>query len=119
MLQVFYIDVIKVDQDVAHIAMVFSSVCPKCFIYFQTYMLQVFHLDIGKVDQDVCNGVFKCMSQIFHLFQTYMLQVFHLDVRKVDQDVAHIAMVFSSVCPKCFICFRHICCKCFICMLKK
>jgi hypothetical protein len=29
------------------------------------------------------------------------------DVAIVDQDVAHVAMVFSSVCPKYFICFRR------------
>ena len=41
-----YIDVAKVDQDVAHVAMVFSSVCLKCFIYFKR-MLHVFYLDIA------------------------------------------------------------------------
>jgi bacterioferritin-associated ferredoxin len=47
MLQVFYIDITKVDRDVAHVAMVFSSVCPKCFICFRR-VLQVFHLDFAK-----------------------------------------------------------------------
>ena len=56
----FYIDVAKVHRDVAHVAMVFSSVCPKCFIYFRR-MLQVFQLDVAKVDFDVA--------------YTYMLQV--------------------------------------------
>jgi hypothetical protein len=51
MLQIFYIDVAKVDRDVAHVAMVFSSVCPKCFICFR-HMLQVFPLDAAKVDLD-------------------------------------------------------------------
>jgi hypothetical protein len=49
MLQVFYIDVVKVDRDVAHVTIVFSSVCSKCFICFKC-MLQVFHLDVAKVD---------------------------------------------------------------------
>ena len=64
MLQVFRIDVAKVDRDVA------------------------------KVDRDVAyvaiaiHACFKCMSQMFHLYQT-MLQVFHLDVAKVDLDIAN------------------------------
>jgi hypothetical protein len=40
-LQVFYIDVTKVDRDIVHIAIVFSSVCLKCFISFRR-MLQLF-----------------------------------------------------------------------------
>ena len=48
----FYVDVAKVDQNVADVAMVFSSVCPKCFICFRR-MLQVLHLDVAKVDLDV------------------------------------------------------------------
>ena len=52
MLQVFYIDVAKIDRDVAHVAMVFSSVGPKCFIFFRR-MLQVFYLDVAKVDLDI------------------------------------------------------------------
>jgi hypothetical protein len=58
---VFYIDVAKVDRDVAHVAMVFSSVCPNCFICFRC-MLQVFHLDVTKVDLDVA---YICMLQAY------------------------------------------------------
>jgi hypothetical protein len=61
MLQVFYIDVAKVDQDVAHFAMVFSSVCPKCFVCFRR-MLQVLHLDVAKVDPDIA---YTCMLQAY------------------------------------------------------
>jgi hypothetical protein len=57
MLQVFYIDVAKVDRDVAHVAMVFSSVYPQCFVCFR-HMLQSFHLDVPKVDLDVA---YTCM----------------------------------------------------------
>jgi predicted DsbA family dithiol-disulfide isomerase len=56
---VFYIDVAKVDRDVAHVAMVFSSVCPKCFICFRR-MLQAFHLNVAKLDMDVA---YTCMLQ--------------------------------------------------------
>jgi hypothetical protein len=77
MLQVFYIDVVKVDRDVAHVAMVFSSVCPKYFICFRC-MLQVFYLDVAKVDLDVA--------------YTCMLQAYDLSVSDV-----------SIICCKCFI----------------
>jgi hypothetical protein len=49
MLQVFHKDVVKVDRDVAHVAMsyipMFQVYVPKCFICFRR-MLQVFHLDV-------------------------------------------------------------------------
>jgi hypothetical protein len=61
MLQVFYIDIVEVDREVAHIAMVFSSICPKCFVCFRC-MLQVFHLDVAKVDLDI---TYTCMLQIY------------------------------------------------------
>jgi hypothetical protein len=38
----------------------------------------VFYIGVATVDRDVahfCNGVFKCMSQMFHLFQTYVASV--------------------------------------------
>jgi hypothetical protein len=50
MLQVFHLDVAKVDLDVAYIAMaIHASVCFKYFICFRC-MLHVFHLDVSKVD---------------------------------------------------------------------
>ena len=73
MLQVFYIDVAKVDRDVAHVAMMFSSVCLKCFICFRR-MMQVFYLDVAKVDLDVAyvamaiHACFKSIFQVFRLF---------------------------------------------------
>jgi hypothetical protein len=39
--------------------------------------------------------------------------VFYIDVVKVDQDVAHVAIMFSSVCHKCFLSVLDVCCKCF------
>jgi hypothetical protein len=58
---VFYIDVATIDWDVAHVAMVFSSICSKYFICFKR-MLQVFHLDVAKVDLDVA---YTCMLQVY------------------------------------------------------
>jgi hypothetical protein len=60
----------------------------------------------------VASACFKC----FKCFGG-MLQVFYIDIAKVDRDVAHVAMVFSNVCPKCFICFS-VCCNCFIWILQ-
>jgi hypothetical protein len=113
MLQVFYIDVAKGDRDVAHVAMVFLSICPKYFICFR-HMLQLFHLDITKVNLDVA---YTCMLQVYVLFSgvfIYMLQVFYLDV----------AYVFAMATNVCFLVFQtyvasisivsDICCKCFI-----
>jgi hypothetical protein len=57
------IDVVKVNRDVTHVAMVFSSVCPKCFICFR-HVLQVFHLDVVKIDLDVA---YTCMLQAYVL----------------------------------------------------
>ena len=58
-----YIDVAKVDRDIAHVAMVFSNACPKYF----SGMLQVLYIDVAKVDRDIAHVViaihvcFKCM----------------------------------------------------------
>jgi hypothetical protein len=73
MLQVFHMDVAKVDRDVAYVAMVVHLCCKhllpmfhlffrcmlqeylsRCFICF-IHMLQVFYLDVAYA----CNG-FKC-----------------------------------------------------------
>jgi hypothetical protein len=51
MLQVFYLDVAKLDLDVACVCngfQVFQTFC-ECFNYFGR-MLQVFYLDVTKVD---------------------------------------------------------------------
>jgi hypothetical protein len=45
MLQVFQMDVAKVDWDVAYVTMLYmciAKVCSQCFIYVFEYMLQVF-----------------------------------------------------------------------------
>jgi hypothetical protein len=64
MLQVFHLDVAKVDLDVAYVfAMDF-----KCFQVFQTYVASV-----SAISNECC----KC---------------FHLDIAKVDRNVAHVAM---------------------------
>jgi hypothetical protein len=71
---VFYIDVVKVDCDVAYIAMIFSGVCPNCFMCYR-HVLQMFHLDVTKEDMNVTSVCFRCFIRT--------LQVFYLDVAYV------------------------------------
>jgi hypothetical protein len=82
MLQMFRIDVSKVNLSVTHIAMVIH-VCFKCFIYFRR-LLQMFHLNVSKVAIHACFKRFIC----FRL----LLQMFHLNVSKLG-FVLHILYV--------------------------
>jgi hypothetical protein len=63
-LQVFYIDVAKVDRDVAYVAMV-VYVCCKC-------LFLMFHLLFRRMLQSCLSGCCICF--------THMLQVFYVDV---------------------------------------
>jgi hypothetical protein len=85
---VLYIDVAKVDRDVAHVVMVIH-ICFKCmsqmFHLFQTN-LQVFCLDVEKVDLDVA---YTCM------LQAYISSVFRCFIR-----------MFTSVLSGCCICLQ-------------
>jgi hypothetical protein len=74
----------KVDRDVAHVAMMFSSVSPKCFICFRR-ILQVFYLDVTKVDLNaaytsklqvyVSSVLYVCCNCVFLVFHTYVASV--------------------------------------------
>jgi hypothetical protein len=101
-LQVFHMDVTKIDLDVAYVASVYS----KYFIYFSRRMLQVClsgccicfahvlhvsRLDVAYVLQwffqvflSVFYNCFKCIFEVFHL-SSCMLHMSHLDVLKIDQ----------------------------------
>jgi hypothetical protein len=73
---VFYMDIAKVDRDVAHVAIVLE-VCCKCF----RDMLQASIQNVLSVSDVCCN----CFISMLHMFQyTYV----------------------ASVYSKCFICFR-------------
>jgi hypothetical protein len=113
MLQVFRMDVVKVDRDVAYVARVVHVCCKRLFpmfhLFFQMYvasvfiwMLYTFHTYIASVLSRccVCLQWFSSVSGVFFkCFQTHissvssffrrMLQVLHLDVSKVDR-VLHI-----------------------------
>jgi hypothetical protein len=92
MLQVFHLDVIKVDLDVAYTCMLQMYVSSVLGVFI--CMLQVFYLDVAYVLQwlqtcflgvsDVCCKCLNCFGR--------MLQVGHLDVAKVDLGVAHVAV---------------------------
>jgi hypothetical protein len=87
---VLYINVAKVDRDVAHYVMAIhyvSSVCSKYFICSKC-MLQVFYLDVAIEDLDV---VYICM------LQTYVPSVFRCFI-----------YIFASVSSKCCICLQLI-----------
>jgi hypothetical protein len=61
MLQLFHLDVAKVDQEMLQVFQKHvTSVCLKCFISFQTYIAYVSHI--------CCNSIF----QMFQLFQSFV-----------------------------------------------
>jgi hypothetical protein len=53
MLQVLHLDVLKIDRDVAHVAMVFQLYVPNVLSVLDVYMLQRFYLDVTKIDWGV------------------------------------------------------------------
>jgi hypothetical protein len=96
LLQVFHVDVVKVDCDVAYVAMVVHVCCKSLFpmfqLFFQTYvtsafiwMLHIFHTYVASVlcGCCVCFTWFSSVSRVSSTFRR-MLQVLHLDVSKVD-----------------------------------
>jgi hypothetical protein len=95
MLQVFHIDIAKVDQDVAYVASA-SEACCKCFRGFlrafvqnvflsEMYVARVFYLDVAHVSHICCKSIFK----MFQMFQSYVaISVFML---QVVRDVAYVS----------------------------
>jgi hypothetical protein len=94
MLQVFQMDIAKVDRDVAYVAMVVHVCCKSLFL--------MFHLCFGRVLQVSLSGCYICF--------TLMLQVFYLDVTYVCNGFQAFFrcffQVFSEACFKCFIDFQ-------------
>ena len=87
MLQALYIDVVKLDWDVAHVVKAIN-VCFKCisqmFYLFPDECCKRFYLDVGKVDLDVA---YTCM------LQTYVSSVIRCFIH-----------IFASVSSGCCIC---------------
>jgi hypothetical protein len=67
MLQVFHMNVTKLDRDVAYVTSISETCCKrlfKMFHRFQTYVASVFNLHIAHVSHICCKSMFK----IFQLF---------------------------------------------------
>jgi hypothetical protein len=85
---VLYIDVVKVDRDVAYVVIathICFNVCSKYFICSRR-MLQVFYLVVAKVDLDL---TYTCM------LQAYVSNVFKCFIR-----------MFASISSRCGICLQ-------------
>jgi hypothetical protein len=70
MFQVFHADIVKVDRDVAYVAMI-VHICCKC-MFFQTYIASVF-IDVAYVSHICC----KCFIWMLHMF-AIVYQVFFM-----------------------------------------
>jgi hypothetical protein len=105
MLQVFHVDVTKVDQKVVYVAMAIHVCCKHLF-----QMFQLFQTYVTRVLSECCicftlyvASVFIRMLQVFHLDVAYVLQWRHSTYfPRVSMYVASILTV-SDVCCKCFL----------------
>jgi hypothetical protein len=126
---VFHMNVAKVNQDVAYVAMAIRECCKSLLQMFHLFlrrMLQAFYLDVAYVvsvlsGSCICLQPFQVFSDVLLVFQMYVtsvsdvcckcfscfghiLQVFHLDVAKVDR-VLHLLKcdppLVASVCCSC------------------
>jgi hypothetical protein len=107
---VFYIGVVKIDRDIAHVAMTIYA-CFKC-------MLQRFHLFqayVASVLFECCKSrpiwmlhIYACckrmFSSVFNCFKR-MFQTFYLDVAYILQLLHTWFSGVLNVCCKCFSCF--------------
>jgi hypothetical protein len=85
MLQVFYLDVAKIDLDVEHMFQVFAGIFCECvylniayvcndfLMFFQTFS-QVFQMLVSNV-----SSVFFCMLQLLHLYVSKVDRVLHIE----------------------------------------
>jgi hypothetical protein len=53
MLRVLHLKVLKIDRDVAHVAMVFQLYVSNVSSVLDVHILQSFHLDVAKIDWGV------------------------------------------------------------------
>jgi hypothetical protein len=76
MLQVFHMDITKVDQDVSYVAMVVHICCKRVFQMFHLFfkrMLQVCLWDVAYVSH-IC---YKCFIWMLHMFFCSVLQLMY------------------------------------------
>jgi hypothetical protein len=94
----FYIDVVKVDRDVAYVAMavhdMFASVCFKYFICFFDISYKCVYLNVAHAIS------FKCFPGVLKVFQVFWTYVVSVSSRfcKSRSSIAHVFQVFC----KCF-----------------
>ena len=114
MLQVFHVDVAKVDRDVAYVAMIVHVCCKLLFsmfpLFFQTYVASVFIWMLHMLYTYVASVLSRCclcftwFSSVFASVSSVlrrMLQVLHLDVSKLDR-VLHLALSSPlTASPRC------------------
>jgi hypothetical protein len=96
MLQVFHVDVAKVDLDVAYVAMAIHVYCKLLF-----QMFQLFQTDVARILSRCC----ICFT----------LMLFHPDVA---YDFTHMLQMFLSRCCICFAMATHMFPSCFKSMLQ-
>jgi hypothetical protein len=101
MLQVLYIGVAKINQDVAHFVMA-VHVCFKCmfqmFHLFQTYVaIVLFGCCKSRSGYCIYMHVTSICFQVFSGVSYICLQVFHLDVTNICNGFQMFSDVFISV----------------------
>jgi hypothetical protein len=114
MLQMFYVDVAKVDRDVAYVTMAIH-VCCKCL--FQLF--QLFQTDVARVlsgcyicftlmffDNNVSHLCCDCFIPMLHMFSHICCKCFRLDVTYVLQWLHTCFPRVLDVYCKCFNCFE-------------
>jgi hypothetical protein len=74
-LQVFHANVAKVDQDVAHVAIVVHICCklmfPPFHLFFPDVRCKCVYLDVAYVSHIYC----KCFIYMLHMFHIYIVNV--------------------------------------------
>ena len=83
MLQVFHMDIAKVDRDVAYVAMVVHLCCkclfPMFHMFFQMYVASVFIRMLHMFHTYIVSVLFGCcvrVAMVFKCFMCVFLQVF-------------------------------------------
>jgi hypothetical protein len=91
MLQVFHMDVTKVDYDLVYVAIDVHACCKCLSLKFHLFFFSICMLQVGL------SGCCVCF--------THMLQAFYLDIVYVCNDFQVFLGIFASVSKKCFKCF--------------
>jgi hypothetical protein len=95
-LQVFHIDIAKVDQDVTYVAMAIHVCCKRLFgmfhLFFSDICCKYFYLNVAYVSHIYC-------KKSLYLDVAYVLQC-------LFEVLSDIFVSVSDACFKCFICLQ-------------